>query len=101
MIECMKYKILLALLLTSFVRSHAGDLTTVTISSNFTQGVIVPDGKVLEIVSFQGSGAASYVPNATSFANANSGGFGLQVTYMVGTQRFADHRLPIERKAEA
>jgi len=89
MFNFMKYKFLLALLLTSFVKSHAGDLTTVTIASNLTQGIIVPEGKVLEIVSFQGSGAASYVPNATSFANASSGGFGLQVTYMVGTQRFA------------
>ena len=88
MVNCMKYKILLVLLLTSFVRSHAGDLTTVTISSNFTQGVIVPDGKVLEIVTYQGANT-TYYPNATSFAGTGSGGFGCQVSYMIGTQRLA------------
>jgi len=52
-------------------------------------GIIVPDGKTLEIVSFPSSMSALYCPNATSFANATSG-FTLQPSYMLnGVQKFA------------
>ena len=92
MVNSMKYKILLVLLLTSFVKSYAGDLTTITLAPDFTRGVIVPDGKTLEIVTFpSGSSGAYFCPGATSLANANPNlGFFLNPPQMQnGTSRFA------------
>jgi len=83
----MKYKLILALLLASFVKSYAGDLTTVTIGGNDTPAIIVPDGKVLEIVSYHGS-ATYYIPGANT-VNLNAWGVPLIESYMNGTQRFS------------
>jgi len=84
----MNYKLLLALLLASFVKSYAGDLTTVVIGGNNTRGIIVPDGKVLEIVSYKGD-YTYYIPGATMVSDSVQSGVVLNQTYMSGTQRFS------------
>jgi len=84
----MNYKLLLALLLASFVKSYAGDLTTVLIGENNTPGIIVPDGKVLEIESYKGD-FTYYIPGATEVRYNVQSGVVLNQNYMIGTQRFS------------
>jgi len=61
----MKYIFLLGLLITSFVKSYAGDLTTVQFGGG-TSSIVVPDGKILEIVSFPSGGNFTYTPSSIS-----------------------------------
>ena len=60
----MNYLMLLGLLITSFVKSYAGDLTTAQLGGGTS--IVVPDGKILEIVSFPSNGTFTYTPSSNS-----------------------------------
>jgi hypothetical protein len=85
----MKYKLLLALLLTSFIKSYAGDLTTAVLNPDSgLRGILIPDGKVMEIVTQYGG--CNYIPNETSVSLSGSNPLVyVSSTYKAGTQKFA------------
>jgi hypothetical protein len=74
----MRSLILLGLLISSFVKSYAGDLTTVNLGTS-TNSITVPDGKILEVVTFP-SGITAY------YTTGNGSGISFPVysQYMYG-----------------